>query len=227
MTRPFQDRVLTRYGVPHIDLECCFEHPFDPPPRFLEYLIRHLAHAPKNYGGRRGDSLRFTRALLGKNGPERAADVRKQALEELSRLGAQGSQRKWWAFEGFTEVDCCLECPDLLLFIEGKRKERPSPATVWYPRRHQVVRNLEVAQAHAGTREYAVLVVAEQPPEPLTEDTVGDSLPHFSAEERDELLRHYLGAITWSDLCRAVGIDFSTLPEDTEIAVRQMRTGSP
>jgi hypothetical protein len=38
-------------------------------------------------------------------------------LSELGRLGASGSRRKWWAFEGFTSVDFFLETDALLLLI--------------------------------------------------------------------------------------------------------------
>ena len=118
--------------------------------------------------------------------------ARTQALEELARVGASGSRRKWWTFERFTSVDCFLETKSLLLLIEGKRTEAVSKSTNWFPGRNQVIRNLEVAQALAGGRNFAVLLCAETPFE-LPEEAWRNSLPHFSRAQIEELMLHYLG----------------------------------
>jgi hypothetical protein len=104
---------------------------------------------------------------------------------------------KWWAFEGFTEVDCYLETDRFLLFVEGKRTEPLSESTVWYKGRNQLIRNLEVAEELAGTKDYGVMLISEDPmPEP-THAEVDTSLPHLSPEHRDELMKHFLGCRTW------------------------------
>jgi hypothetical protein len=92
--------------------------------------------------------LQFSRSTLEKRSRLLAEEsaVRDEALKELTKVGAAGSKYKWWAFEGFTSVDCWLETETLLLLIEGKRTDTVSASTDWYPIRNQVVRILEGAQ---------------------------------------------------------------------------------
>jgi hypothetical protein len=73
------------------------------------------------------------------------AELIADALAELDAHGATGSRDKWWAFEGFTSVDCELRTEQMTLLIEGKRTERLSRSTHWFPQRNQLARNLEVA----------------------------------------------------------------------------------
>jgi hypothetical protein len=97
-----------------------------------------------------------------------------ERLAELALKGGTGSKRKWWAFEGFTEVDCVLETDRLLLFIEGKRTEALASSTDWYPERSQLVRNLEAVREVAKGRTAAVLLVTQ---EPVADEITADSLP--------------------------------------------------
>jgi hypothetical protein len=143
--------------------------------------------------------------------------ARTQALEELARVGASGSSRKWWAFEGFTSVDCLLETRSLLLLIEGKRTEAVSKSTDWFPGRNQVIRNLEVAQALAGGRNFAVLLCAETPFE-LPEEAWRNSLPHFSRAQIEELMLHYLGCATWPTIAQQLCSGLQ-LPEKLDDAI--------
>lgn len=126
--------------------------------------------------------------------------VRNEALSELDRFGACGSKKKWWSFEGFTSVDCLLETERLLVLIEGKRTEGIFPVTDWFPKRNQVIRNLEVARAMAGkSKEYAVLLCAEQHID-LPDDAWRKSLPHCQESEVEELKRHYLACATRAEI---------------------------
>lgn len=123
--------------------------------------------------------------------------TRDDGLKALARYGARGSRRKWWAFEGFTSVDCFLETDSLIVLIEGKRTEGVSAATDWFIRRNQIVRNVEVARSLARGKDFAVLVCAEGKIE-LTDQDWTNSLPHLSLPEVDILKEHYLGWTTWS-----------------------------
>jgi hypothetical protein len=124
--------------------------------------------------------------------------VRNDALKQLAAIGANRSRKKWWAFEGFTSVDCHLETDTMLLFIEGKRKDTVSNSTDWFSGRNQLIRNLEVARAlAAGRKNFAVLLCAETATE-LPESAWAGSLPHLSSVQIEELKRHYLGYATWS-----------------------------
>jgi hypothetical protein len=184
----------TRVG----NIRNAFEAEVPPSALFLRWLLEHPEQLvwPKTASGQKrvyGPPTQENRERLLAGEP----DARMQALNELKTVGAFGSRRKWWAFEGFTSVDCLLETRSLVLVIEGKRTELISNSTDWFPGRNQVVRNLEVAQALAGGRNFAVLVCAERPEE-LPEDAWMRSLPHFSHDEINELKRHYLGCATWS-----------------------------
>jgi len=84
--------------------------------------------------------------------------ARSNALAELNRLRAGNSFRKWWAFEGFSSVDCFLETDEIVLLIEGKRNDILSPTTKWYPERNQLARNLEVAEYQANGKQFGRIV---------------------------------------------------------------------
>jgi hypothetical protein len=217
-TRPYQDKVLKRFGIEQINLENCFEYSVAPPERFLRWLIMHPERMtwPQGRNGQFGAATQYKReALFGKLGIEEQSRVQEEALAELDRLGCTGSKRKWWAFEGFTEVDCFLETNQMLLLIEGKRTETLSGSTAWYPGRNQLLRNLETAQALAGEKSFAVIVATEELIEPISEVEIGSSLPHFSSVEREDLMKHYLGCVTWENICEATGLDFTQLPNTT------------
>lgn len=111
-------------------------------------------------------------------------------------------------------IDCALITDRMVLFIEGKRTEEgPSAGTVWAPNRNQVLRNLDCARAlaaHTRRPHYYVMLVVEEYAETTADErrathhqlvtdpgVVEKSLPHMSAQEREEALRHYLGVTTW------------------------------
>jgi hypothetical protein len=136
-----------------------------------------------------------------------------QAIMELERLGAARSRKCWWAFEGFTSVDFFVKTDHLRIYFEGKRTELLSPSTHWYPRRNQLLRNLESAQADAGGVPFVCAVIAEESLPEIGSVTVEESLPHLESAARQILLRHYLGTITWRQACEATGIDYASLPQ--------------
>jgi hypothetical protein len=210
--RIYSDKIIKK-----ISLEKCFEYSLPPTRIFLQWLIEHHDKLTWPRHGRKerqyGDSTQAHREnLLGRNGKTKQIDARNTALNLLSENGTLGSKRKWWAFEGFTEVDCLLETDDFLLGIEGKRTEKVSPATHWYPKRNQIIRNLEVLKEKAGTKEYAILLMNEDGKDPITDTYVVNSLPHYSEQEIAEIKKHYLGAVSWRQACKAVGLDYNALP---------------
>ena len=219
----YPDRVLKEYGVDKIDLETCFEKSLPPPARFLRWLIENPSKMSWPKGKFSKETLYKREKLFDEHGEIAAQETRQEALLELEHHGSLGSAKKWWAFEGFTEVDCCLETDRLVLFIEGKRKESLSPSTAWYPARNQLIRNLEVAQEIAGDKDFAVIVIAKQDIGPISEEIVEKGLPHFNQEERNDLMKHYLGCILWPDLCHAVGMDYNNLPKTTTEVVEKLK----
>jgi hypothetical protein len=184
-------------------LRNAYEADLPPSAGFLRWLLEHPERLtwPRDKGGWErtfGTETQERRKRLLAGDPV----VRDEALAALARVGAEGSRRKWWAFEGFTSVDCRLETESLLLFIEGKRTEPISDSTDWFPGRNQVIRNLEVARAQsAGRKNFAVLVCAETPIE-LPEGAWTDSLPHLTPTDIEDLKRHYLGCATWPAIAK-------------------------
>ena len=151
--------------------------------------------------------------LLGFHGDEKQVAAQRQALNALEQKGAERAHGKWWSFEGTTSVDCYFETGKLILLIEGKRTEPLSTSVNWYPGRNQLVRNLEVAQELAGNKHFAVMVIAEEDIGPLQQAVIDSSLPHFSPQERQSLMSHYLGCLTWRQVCAAVNIPYESLPD--------------
>jgi hypothetical protein len=213
--RTISGNVLKYHGVESIELPGCFEKSIPPSYRFLRWLIEHPERLTwPNHGKARFSTLAQAKRedLFGWHGAERQAAVQKEALAVLERFGAKRAHRKWWAFEGITDVDCFLETENLILLIEGKRTEPLSAFTNWYPGRSQLVRNLEVAQELAGKKRFAVLVIGEDAIGPLPQAVIDLSLPHFSPGERQVLMHHYLGCLTWRQVCATVGIPYESLP---------------
>jgi hypothetical protein len=196
-----------------------FEYEVPPPTAFLRYLLTHpdALRWPRDGGKRRQfgrETTRCRRALIRGSAKAQTATIDK-GIAELEKLGARGSRLKWWAFEGFTSVDCYLECERLVLLIEGKRNDVLSKSTDWYPQRNQLVRNLEVVGEIAAGRAAGVLLVTQEPCPELSENDYERSLPHLNERERHQVRERYLGQTTWQLLCKALGVDVETLPDET------------
>jgi hypothetical protein len=201
------------------NLRQAFEAEVAPPIAFLEWMLRHPDRLkwPLIKGERRrfSESTQANREALLRGD----ANAQQEALSALIERGAAGCARQWWAFEGFTSVDCRLETESLILFIEGKRKEGISSAIGWYPDRNQLVRNLEAAADEAKRigKDYAVLLCAERSRQ-LSEADFIKSLPHLSEQQRQRLWAHFLGCVTWSELRQTLCPDLA-LPDTVDEAV--------
>jgi hypothetical protein len=221
--RPYHDKVLKKppYNILSLPLERCFEHRLPPPKAFLNWLIENAA--PDVWATRRNSKMReetrFCRdRLFGLKGPAARQEAILEARTLLNQHGGKGSDKKWWAFEGFTEVDCYLETEHLILLIEGKRTEPLSGSTDWYTKRNQLMRNLEAVAEMAGDRQFGVMVLSETPMQPPSDSEAADSFPHFQPESqrRDDLMKHFWGCFTWAEACERVGLKAKDLPETTE-----------
>jgi hypothetical protein len=196
-----------------------FERSVPPSAQFLVWLVKNpqkmswplKSGKPKKFGPKTQLSRE---KLFGIHGIEAQKAVIKEAINAIEVHGARGSRRKWWAFEGFTSVDCSLETENFLLFIEGKRTDILSPSTEWFEGRSQLLRNLETCKEIAGEKQYFVLVICEENPIlNLNEGIIRQGLPHISENDRVELMSHFLGFLRWKDVSRATGIDYSKLPD--------------
>jgi hypothetical protein len=212
--RPYPDRVLGRT----IPLPRCFEHLAPPSRAFLRWLIEHPDQMrwPERRTGERftyGGETQWRREALIEGDVAQRGALQQAALAELKRFGPEGSLRKWWAFEGHTEVDCWPETDRLLLFVEGKRTEPLSASTHWYPERNQLVRNLEVVGELADGRAAGVLLTTEEAVVELTAEAIALSTPHLNEVQHARLWDRYLGQTTWRVLCDRLGVDYASLPK--------------
>lgn len=207
---------LKNHGIEALYLPACFEKLIPPSTRFLRWLIEH----PENLYWPKGGKAPFSHGaqnkredLMGRHGKERQVSAQQAALTELEQKGAAFAHGKWWSFEGSSHVDCYFETEHVVLLIEGKRTESLSNSVNWYPGRNQLVRNLEVAKEIAGEKHFAVVVIAENEIGALSQEVIDTSLPHFSPKERTDLMRHYLGCLTWKEVCVAVNVPYESLPD--------------
>lgn len=220
--RTFADPLLGNIG-----LERCFEFSVPPGEPFLRWLLQNPDRLtwPASEGHRviyGATTQKRREALVGLAGEPARKEIQGTALRALDEKGPERSARQWWAFEGFTEVDCCLETEKLVLLIEGKRTESLSESTAWFQGRNQLHRNLEAARDMSHGREYGVLVISE---EDVPEAAFGDpasGLPHLSIADRSELMSHFVGCVTWSDVCAATGVDFRSLPRNVARRVSRL-----
>ena len=196
----------------------CFEYPVGPPRELLAWFVEHPGELvwPERQAFS-AETLRLRRALIDDNPPGS-----RQAVQERARALVASRPpiaRGWWRFEGTTMLDCVLMTDKLVVTVEGKRTEALAPATAWYPKRSQLVRNLEAAKQLAKGRRWASLLISETP---ILEGTdahmdadLPESAPHLDAAARAQLHAAYLGNLTWQLACDATGLDFSSLPTST------------
>ncbi|MGD0073673.1 MAG: hypothetical protein ABSD31_04970 [Candidatus Binataceae bacterium] len=192
----------TEYGL-KVRLPRCFEYSVPPTERFLLWLIEHTGdgclpkpglNVAQRNAGRRPD-------LFGDNQANRD-DARKEAIRNLGLAGTDRSRNQWWTFEGPTSVDCFLETSDLVLLIEGKRTDSVAEGTDWCRMRNQIARNLEAAQSIAHGKRYAVLLAAEEDID-FSPAKIASGFPHMNESEKAFLADHYIGCITWKQICEA------------------------
>ncbi|WCL50743.1 hypothetical protein [Leptospira sp. GIMC2001] len=218
--RKYKDRILKEYNINFIGLEQCFEFKLPPSKDFLKWLIENpdKLKVPKKEKNSENTKLKRKALIVGN------MEVRVEALKELEKLGSERSSKKWWAFEGFTEVDCLIETDQFILAIEGKRTEvGPSEGVNWYSERNQIIRNIESVKQYARNKEYAVLLIDDKKEFQMTNEIIEKSIPHLNVAERTELLSHYLGSASWQEVCEVTNIDYSSLPDTTFDAVRNMK----
>ena len=191
-----------------------YERTVAPPTAFLQWLLENPQRMQVNDRttfGAKSKAAQKWRAKLFSGDAASVGQAQAEGRRQLSkRLGARG-RSKWWAFEGFTHVDCCLITDACVVFVEGKRTEGVSPSTRWFQQRSQVWRNVEAAKEFAGAREFAMILAVEHEADGTTaladgSSSLADSYPHLEPAQRSELDRHLLGFVTWADVVRRFGL---------------------
>jgi hypothetical protein len=178
-----------------------------PPAAFLRWLLEHPDRMEvrdrDTFGAKSLVAQEWRRRLF--SGDEAlVAEARDAGLELLGHRLAQRGRNKWWAFEGFTRVDCCLISSQCVVFVEAPRAEADPAAssTLWYPDRRRLWRNVEAAKELAGVKQFGVILAVETADEGAAAlgdaaRTLEKSCPHLEPDERAELSRHLLGFVTW------------------------------
>lgn len=193
-----------------------YDRPLAPPVAFLQWLIEHpnaMSVGDPSTFGAKSDEARVWRSKLFSADADLVAAAQAEALTQLGKRLAQRGRNKWWAFEGFARVDCCLITDACVLVVDGKCLDA-SPSTVWFPRRSRVWRLVEAARELAGERPFAVMLAVDDE----TAGTAGlaeaeaalePSFPHLGAAERTDLSRHLVGFVTPAELAARFGLDTS------------------
>lgn len=196
----------------------CFEYPVAPSRALLAWFVENPDQLvwPK-HGHFSPETTGLRRALV----DDEPAGSREAVQQEARMLVRTRSPltRGWWRFESTSMLDCVLMTDQLVVTIEGKRREPLSDATDWYPKAVAAGPHLEAAKQLAHGRRWASLLLSEKPVAAASdaelEAILPDSAPHLDASERDELHHAYLGNMTWEEACLATGVAFGTLPETT------------
>jgi hypothetical protein len=191
-----------------------YERPVAPPAAFLRWLLLNpgaMQVVDRVDFGAKSAEARAWRGRLFSDEERLVREAQEEGLKQLERRLAQRGRRKWWAFEGFSRVDCCLITERCVLFVEGKRTDTVSSSTRWLEKRSQLWRNVEAAREFAGGKQFGVILAVEDELDgsaALDEAmrSLGDSYPHLESGECAELSRHLIGFVTWPDVVRKCGL---------------------
>jgi hypothetical protein len=159
---------------PGLIVQCRFgdELLLDPALRFLKWLVEHPAELTWPKYPIKNPYIRDMRERLllcgsYRNTPDARTEAMQSAKKEIETLLEKarastigGWLKQWWVLEGRTHVDCFIETTRVQLYIEGKRTEGLSRRTSWYPKRNQLLRNLECATVRSGSKLFTQMCVA-------------------------------------------------------------------
>jgi hypothetical protein len=119
-----------------------FERTVAPPAGCLRGLLSHpeaMRVRDSTTFGAKSQSAQEWRRKLFSSSPRDVNAAQREGLRQLDKRLAQRGRNKWWAFEGFSHIDCTLITENFVLFVEGKRTESVSPSTLWFEQRSQTV----------------------------------------------------------------------------------------
>jgi hypothetical protein len=200
------------------------ERRLDPPRGLLNWLAENASEpsSDKMWGA---DATRKKRKQLIARDPTTVAEAIR-LLKIRTRPGV------WYVLEGKSAPDVFIETTNALIVVEGKRTERKATSsTTWMPKRSQMLRHMDAAWEIRGAKRVLGLMIVEgdgdadaisvsphwanQAKVQVLEQTLRDSLPHRSFEERRQIAAGFLGVTTWQRVCAAFSIDWP--PTDRNI----------
>lgn len=150
--------------------------------------------------------------------------------EAISALRAGQRGKAWFVLEGDSKPDALLETAEAVLCIEGKRTEaKCTTSTQWMRRRSQLVRHMDAAMVRFPQKRILGLLIVEGDgdadsvlPSQHWQDEckmayepamLTASLPHRPVSEHHLIREGILGVTTWQAVCRALHIDWRSLPD--------------
>ncbi len=165
----------------------------------------------RKHFGAKSDQARHWRRKLFSDDKHLVSEAQDEGRRQLGKRLAQRGRNKWWAFEGFSRIDCCLITSQCVLFVEGKRTESVSPSTLWFDQRSQLWRNVEAAKEFASDKQFAVILAVEREADGTTAlanaaSSLEGSYPHLDSGQRAELCRHLIGFVTWPEVVTRFGL---------------------
>lgn len=201
-------------AVPDARRGTVYQRAVAPPAVFLRWLLDNpqmMEVRDAGTFGAKGADARRWRGKLFSGEESLVGEAQEEALRQLGKRLAQRGRKKWWAFEGFSRVGCCLVTETCVLFIEDQETEPVPPSTVWFPQRSRLWRNVEAAKELAGDRQFGlILAVASEADGVAALAEAADSLipsyPHLEGPLRAELASHLLGFVTWPDVAQRFGL---------------------
>jgi hypothetical protein len=191
-----------------------FERTVAPPIDFLRWLLAHpeamQLRDPIDFGAKSDVSREWRRKLFSQQAPL-VTEARAEAERQLAKRASLRGRQKWWAFEGFSRVDCCLITDRCVIFVEGKRTDIVSPSTRWFAQRSQLWRNVEAAKEFAGDKQFGVILAVESEADGVAAlhaaaESLTASYPHLPPDQQVALGQHLLGFVTWSSIVTRFGI---------------------
>lgn len=184
-----------------------FTYPATPPRDLLSWYVEHPdaltwpAHAELSAA-----ATRLRRALIDDDPPGAQVRAQERARDLIGVRSALS--REWWRFEETVTLDCVLVTDRLVVTVKGAGSGPIGPATDWFPRRSQLVRALEAARMLSTGRQWATILVSDQPLEAGQDDqlsrAVEEGAPHLDSRARAELRAAFLGNLTWGEASAAV-----------------------
>jgi hypothetical protein len=183
-----------------------FDRPVAPPAAFLRWLLAHpeqmQVRDPINFGANR-EVTRQWRGKLFSGDAEQVVEAQQEADRQLAKRAAQRGRQKWWAFEGFSRIDCCLITDTCVIFVESRGIESLAPSTLWFEQRSRLWRDVEIAQEFGAGKSFSVMLAVDSEPEGVAAleaaaTSLVPSYPHLTTKQQNKLARHLLGFVTWS-----------------------------
>ncbi|MBF0191268.1 MAG: hypothetical protein HQL99_09085 [Magnetococcales bacterium] len=145
------------------NFNCEYDYKIPAPYAFLDFLLKnpdHLIQTKENFRESKETNKKREDLIFGNDNVRK--DVQKEGLDELKKLmnNRKTNQRKWWIFEGDTQIDYMIDLGESLLFIVILKDDVPE-STKWVEKRNKIVRIMEAVSENENRKPYKVIFCAK------------------------------------------------------------------